>query len=178
MPYFAELASDTNLVLRVVVADNIDWCIDNLGGFWAETRDPYVDSNDPRVYCGPGYGYDPAVREQFALPWDEIAATIPNSEGQYRYTTQGEVVFHNGKIWRNLMPTGNPNVWEPGIANWREYPMGVEYPIWIQPVGAVDAYALGEIVEHNDKVWINVTPANVWEPGVGVLWEEKLPETP
>jgi hypothetical protein len=190
MAYFAELDA-TGIVLRVVVADSIDWCIDNLPttvqtgtrdtldpdgnpvtvpvyeqqpSMWAETSDPYAEPTAV-TYCGPGYGHDPAVREQFALQWDQTAATVPNEQGQYAYSTQGEVVFHQGKIWRNLMPTGNPNVWEPPI-NWREYPMGVEYPLWVQPVGAVDAYEVDEIVEHNSLTWINVTPANVWEPGV------------
>ena len=167
MAYFAELDID-NVVLRVIVADSIDWCIDNLGGTWAETSDPYTEPTAV-TYCGPGYGFDPAVRERFALPWDETAATIPNAEGHWAYETQGEVVFHAGKIWRNLMPDGNPNVWEPPT-NWREYPMGVEYPIWIQPVGAVDAYPLDFVVEHDGLVWRNVTPANVWEPPT--LWEQ------
>jgi hypothetical protein len=166
--YFAELDAD-NVVLRVVVADSIEWCIDNLGGTWAETSDPYAEPTAV-TYCGPGYGHDPAVRERFALPWDETAATIPNAEGHWAHETQGEVVFHAGKIWRNLMPDGNPNVWEPGVANWREYPMGTLYPLWIQPVGSVDAYALGELVEYNGEVWVSTLPANVWAPDV-TGWE-------
>lgn len=164
MSYFAELDAN-KVVIRVIVADSIEWCQTNLGGTWAQTSDPYAAPTSVN-YCGPGWGHDPAVKERFALPWDQTAATIPNEQGKYAYSTQGMVVFHSGKIWRNLMPNGNPNVWEPGVANWREYPMGVNHPLWIQPVGAVDAYALGEKVEHQGKAWNNVTPANVWQPGV------------
>ena len=42
----------------------------------------------------------------------------------------------------------------------------IEYPEWIQPTGAQDAYALGAKVSHNDKHWISTVDSNVWEPGV------------
>ena len=42
----------------------------------------------------------------------------------------------------------------------------IEYPEWIQPTGAQDAYALGAKVSHNGKHWISTVDANVWEPGV------------
>lgn len=39
-------------------------------------------------------------------------------------------------------------------------------PIWTQPLGAVDAYQLGDRVEHNGKLWESDIANNVWEPGV------------
>ena len=41
-----------------------------------------------------------------------------------------------------------------------------EWPKWIQPTGAHDAYAKGDKVTHNSKKWISDIDANVWEPGV------------
>lgn len=41
-----------------------------------------------------------------------------------------------------------------------------EYPEWVQPTGAHDAYAKGAKVSHNGKKWISTADANVWEPGV------------
>lgn len=41
-----------------------------------------------------------------------------------------------------------------------------EWPEWIQPTGAQDAYALGAKVSHNGAHWISDVDANVWEPGV------------
>lgn len=41
-----------------------------------------------------------------------------------------------------------------------------EWPEWVQPIGAQDAYATGDKVSHNDKHWISDVDANVWEPGV------------
>lgn len=43
---------------------------------------------------------------------------------------------------------------------------GEEWPEWVQPVSAVEAYAEGAKVSHNGKHWISTVPANVWEPGV------------
>lgn len=66
--YCAEI-DKSGAVIRVVVAESVDWCAKNLGGSWVETADPY-DPTDTRTYCGPGYGYDPAAPERFALALD------------------------------------------------------------------------------------------------------------
>jgi len=41
-----------------------------------------------------------------------------------------------------------------------------EYPEWLQPTGAHNAYELGAKVTHNTKRWVSTAAANVWEPGV------------
>ena len=42
-----------------------------------------------------------------------------------------------------------------------------EWPEWIQPTGAHNAYAKGAKVTHNGKKWTStVNGANTWEPGV------------
>ena len=46
---------------------------------------------------------------------------------------------------------------------------------WTQPQGAHDAYPEGWTVTHNGETWINLTPANVWEPGVSG-WREVTEE--
>lgn len=50
-------------------------------------------------------------------------------------------------------------------------------PQWRQPQGAHDAYETGQWVWHAGKVWNNLTPANVWEPGV-TGWRDPLNEWP
>lgn len=50
-----------------------------------------------------------------------------------------------------------------------------EWPEWVQPTGAQDAYNEGDKVSHNEKHWVSLVDANVWEPGaVGTesLWQE------
>ena len=44
---------------------------------------------------------------------------------------------------------------------------------WTQPVGAHNAYPLGITVTHGGKTWKNITPANVWAPGVSG-WREQV----
>lgn len=41
-----------------------------------------------------------------------------------------------------------------------------EYPEWVRPTGAHDAYAQGAKVSHNGKKWTSSVENNVWEPGV------------
>lgn len=41
-----------------------------------------------------------------------------------------------------------------------------EWPEWIQPQGAHDAYNAGDKCSHNGKHWISDLDGNIWEPGV------------
>ena len=46
-----------------------------------------------------------------------------------------------------------------------------EFPEWVQPTGAQDAYRIGDKVSHNDKHWVNTLDYNTYEPGV-YGWDE------
>ena len=46
-----------------------------------------------------------------------------------------------------------------------------EFPEWVQPTGAHDAYSKGAKCSHNSKHWISNMDANVYEPGV-YGWDE------
>jgi hypothetical protein len=46
---------------------------------------------------------------------------------------------------------------------------------WVQPLGAQDAYKIGDKVLHNGFTWLSTNNSNVWEPGgVGTesLWKK------
>lgn len=78
----------------------------------------------------------------------------------------GYRVAHVGKGWVNDRPA---NVWEPGSVNsgWSEIEApGDDWPAWVQPTGAHDAYALGAQVTHAAARWVSSVAGNVWEPGV------------
>ena len=49
-----------------------------------------------------------------------------------------------------------------------------EWPEWVQPQGAHDAYNKGDKVSHNEKHWVSLIDANVYEPSESVptIWEE------
>lgn len=63
MAHFAELDSD-NVVLRVIVADNKEWCENNLGGTWVQTSYNTHGGQHPegrplhKNYAGIGYHFD------------------------------------------------------------------------------------------------------------------------
>lgn len=51
------------------------------------------------------------------------------------------------------------------------------WPEWRQPLGAHDAHPVGWVVRHNDKLWENERPSNVWEPGTqNSGWLDVTPE--
>lgn len=57
-------------------------------------------------------------------------------------------------------PTDSPSLWV------RVDDPSVEFPEWIQPQGATDAYMKGDKVSHNEKHWISDVDYNTWMPGV------------
>ena len=48
-----------------------------------------------------------------------------------------------------------------------------EWPDWVQPKGAHDAYSKGSKVTYNGKRWVSNIDANVWAPGVTGWTEQK-----
>lgn len=62
--------------------------------------------------------------------------------------------------------------WEPHLtpALWTVVSLD-EWPEWVQPTGAQDAYRKGDKVSHNGKHWVNTVDYNVYEPGV-FGWDE------
>lgn len=65
MSHFAELKD--GVVIRVIVADNLEWCETNLGGTWVQTS---YNGNIRKNYAGVGYSYD-ATRDAFIAPEPE-----------------------------------------------------------------------------------------------------------
>lgn len=81
-------------------------------------------------------------------------------------------VIYDGIWYKVNMGHHTQADWPPDItpALFTEIPAPGEIDQWTQPTGAHDAYPLGHIVSHNDKLWQSNHPANVWEPGTGNLW--------
>lgn len=79
----------------------------------------------------------------------------------------GERLQDDDKLWKcitahkalaNWKPKDSPSLFVEVSAD--------EWPEWVQPTGAQDAYNKGDKVSHNDKHWISDTDNNVWEPGI------------
>lgn len=101
---------------------------------------------------------------------DEEAETVtdlfPDWETDKAYAV-GDRVKYNGLLYRCVQAHTSQSDWTPDVtpALWVRTSTE-EWPEWIQPTGAHDAYNQGDKVSHNEKHWISDIDANVYEPGV------------
>ena len=78
----------------------------------------------------------------------------------------GEIVQYEDNIYRVVQTHNTQEDWTPDKVPALYTKISLdEYPEWIQPTGAQDAYAKGAKCIHNGKKWISDIDANVWEPG-------------
>ena len=84
----------------------------------------------------------------------------------------GDRVQYDSILYKSVQAHTSQADWTPDItqALWTRVSID-EWPEWVQPTGAQDAYMIGDKVSHNDKHWISTADNNVWEPGV-YGWEE------
>lgn len=122
--------------------------------------------------------------DTYTSGWKRIGE--PNEEGIYPWSQPlgatdayalGAKVTYNGKTYESEIAN---NVWAPDVYGWKEVtsiieepeePSVEEYPEWVQPQGAHDAYSIGDKVTYNGRHWVSNVDGNVWEPGV-YGWEE------
>lgn len=74
----------------------------------------------------------------------------------------------NGQLYKCVQAHDSQEGWNPEAvpALWANVAEpGEEWPEWVQPTGAQDAYAMGDKVSHNEKHWVSDYDNNVWEPG-------------
>lgn len=83
------------------------------------------------------------------------------------------------KLYKCVQAHTSQSDWNPAAtpALWVQVAEpGDEWPEWIQPTGAHDAYMKDDKVNHNEQHWISLIDNNVWEPGgVGTeaLWSKQ-----
>lgn len=90
----------------------------------------------------------------------------------------GDVRQRGGLLYRCVQAHVSQESWTPEAAAslWtRIADPAQEWPEWIQPTGAHNAYAKGAKVSHNGKRWVSDVDNNVWEPGV-YGWTEHIEE--
>lgn len=84
----------------------------------------------------------------------------------------GDRVQYNGVLYKCIQAHTSQADWMPDATPALWVIVSVEeWPEWIQPTGAHDAYDKDAKVSHNGKHWKNTIDANVYEPGV-YGWEE------
>jgi hypothetical protein len=83
------------------------------------------------------------------------------------YST-GDRVCYESTLYKCLQDHTAQADWTPdtAVSLWvRVDDPSIEWPEWVQPVGAADAYPKGAKVSYNEKHWISDVDNNVWAPG-------------
>lgn len=76
-------------------------------------------------------------------------------------------VQNHGTLYKCIQAHTSQTDWTPGATPslWKIVSLE-EYPDWVQPTGAHDAYSKGDKVAYNGSHWVSDVDSNVWEPGV------------
>jgi len=100
----------------------------------------------------------------------EVPELFPNWEVGKAYAV-GERMRYGEQLYKVVQAHTSQADWTPDITPALYTPVAEpgEIPVWVQPTGAQDAYALGDKVHYPDAdgpVYISTVDANVWEPTV------------
>ena len=93
---------------------------------------------------------------------------FPKWSDDYEYSVDDRVRYGE-TLYKCLQAHTSQSTWTPpdSPSLWvRVDDPSHEFPEWVQPTGATDAYAKGAKVSHNERHWISEIDANVYEPGV------------
>ena len=104
-----------------------------------------------------------SLNDETALESIEL---FPNWKTNFVYN-MGDRVQFSDLLYKCVQAHTSQDDWTPDItpALWARVSID-EWPEWIQPTGAQDAYMTGDKVSHNNLHWVSNVDNNVWEPGV------------
>ena len=88
--------------------------------------------------------------------WVVGKAYAANDRAQYNGTLYKCVQAHTSQS--DWMPSATPALWKTVSLD--------EYPEWVQPTGAHDAYNIGDKVTYNGQHYVCTSNANVYAPDV------------
>lgn len=79
----------------------------------------------------------------------------------------GDRVQHDGTLYKCIQAHTSQSDWMPDAtpALWKTVSVD-EYPEWVQPTGAHDAYNIGDKVTYNGQHYVCTSDANVYAPDV------------
>ena len=109
--------------------------------------------------------------------FDEWAVNVKYVTGEW--VAYGVNAVGDPQLYQVLQDHTSAAQWTPDTATSLYKAVGISpsgIPLWVQPLGATDAYKLGDIVMHNGKKWESSIDNNVWEPGV-YGWKEVTEST-
>ena len=88
--------------------------------------------------------------------WVVGKAYAINDRAQYNGTLYKCIQAHTSQS--DWMPSATPALWKTVSVD--------EYPEWVQPTGAHDAYNIGDKVTYNGQHYVCTSNANVYAPDV------------
>ena len=88
--------------------------------------------------------------------WVVGKAYAVNDRAQYNGTLYKCIQAHTSQS--DWMPSATPALWKTVSVD--------EYPEWVQPTGAHDAYNIGDKVTYNEQHYVCTSNANVYAPDV------------
>ena len=88
--------------------------------------------------------------------WAIGKAYAVNDRAQYNGTLYKCIQAHTSQA--DWMPNATPALWKTVSLD--------EYPEWVQPTGAHDAYNIGDKVTYNGQHYVCTSNANVYAPDV------------
>ena len=96
----------------------------------------------------------------------EVPTLFPAWASRTSYSAD-ERIEYGGTLYRCVQGHTSQANWTPPDtpALWVAVSLE-EWPAWVQPTGAHDAYASGAKVTHAGKRWVSDVDANTWQPGV------------
>ena len=99
---------------------------------------------------------------------DEVAINIPALFDPWNPgidVVKDERRYFGGKVYKCLQPHRTQADWTPDVtpALWKVVSLD-EWPEWVQPTGAHDAYNIGDKVTYSGKHYVSVIDGNVWSP--------------
>lgn len=109
---------------------------------------------------------------------DEQAATAPGMYPEWKEDTAYSVderIFYGGKCYRCVQAHTSQSDWTPTAtpALWTVVSLE-EWPEFVQPTGAQDAYKTGDKVTYNGKHYVSLIDNNVWSPDTYPAgWQEQ-----
>ena len=109
--------------------------------------------------------------------FDEWAVNVKYVTGEW--VAYGVNAVGDPQLYQVLQDHTSAAEWTPDTATSLYKAVGIDpsgIPLWVQPLGATDAYKLGDIVLHHEKKRESSIDNNVWEPGV-YGWEEVTEST-
>lgn len=96
----------------------------------------------------------------------EVIDLFPAWQSGRAYTA-GERIRHGEALYKCVQGHTAQEDWTPDLtpALWTAVSID-EWPEWVQPTGAQDAYMTGDKVSHNGSHWVCVVDNCTWEPGI------------